>query len=94
MSKRPLRTCPFCRMTFDPDLSQKPVFCPGCGNIPATNEDLKMVLPTWIPKVRRPWNAAWAETWDQMSDNEKRLSFLVDAAVILLCLALMMGAFL
>ena len=47
-----------------------------------------MQLPTWIPKVPRPWNPAYQEVWDVMTDNEKRASFLVDVAIVALVLFL------
>lgn len=39
-------------------------------------------LPTWIPKVPRPFNPAYHSTWDAMSDNEKRWSFIVDIVIV------------
>ncbi|UTC29849.1 hypothetical protein BAJUN_02190 [Bajunvirus bajun] len=42
-----------------------------------------MQLPTWIPRISRPWNPAYRSTWDVMSDNEKRWSWLFDAGVVL-----------
>ena len=41
-----------------------------------------MKLPTWIPMVARPSNREWAETWDAMSENERRWSFLVDISMV------------
>jgi hypothetical protein len=51
-----------------------------------------MKLPTWIPMVSRPWNPAYRSTWDAMDDNEKRWSWLVDAAVVLVALAVICWA--
>lgn len=95
MSNPLLRTCPFCKTTFDPGLAVGPVFCPGCGNIPAMNEPAWSVpkLPTWVPRVRRPWNPAYREVWDHMTDNDKRWSFVVDAAIVLAVAILMLVVF-
>jgi hypothetical protein len=41
-----------------------------------------MKAPNWIPKVSRPFNPAWSDAWDAMSDDEKRWSFLIDALLI------------
>ena len=46
-----------------------------------------MKLPTWLPKVSRPWNPAYGPVWDAMSDNEKRVSFLVDVVIVVVALA-------
>ncbi len=42
-----------------------------------------MQVPTWIPQVRRPWNPAYRETWDVMTPNDRRVSFLIDAAIVI-----------
>lgn len=41
-----------------------------------------MKLPNWVPKVNRPWNPTYVSTWDAMSDNEKRWSFLIDVIIV------------
>ena len=43
-----------------------------------------MQLPNWIPKIRRPFNPAYHSTWEKMSDNDKRWSFLVDTTIVAL----------
>lgn len=47
-----------------------------------------MKLPTWVPRISRPWNEDWRDTFDAMSDNEKRWSFVVD---VIIC-AVVIGA--
>jgi hypothetical protein len=61
----------------------------NCSHSPRLSVDVNqgvgepvMKLPTWIPKVPRPWNPAWCEAWDIMSDNEKRWSFVVDMVIL------------
>ena len=44
-------------------------------------DDAAMKLPHWIPQVQRPWNPAFGETWDAMTPNERRASFLIDIAI-------------
>jgi len=51
-----------------------------------------MQLPTWIPKVSRPWNPAYGPVWDKMSDNEKRWSWLFDAFVVVVALSVLAWA--
>lgn len=41
-----------------------------------------MKLPTWIPQISKPFNPAYRDTWDAMSPNERRWSFLFDAGVV------------
>jgi hypothetical protein len=48
-----------------------------------------MALPRWIPKVKRPWNPAYAPIWDQMTDTEKRWSWLTDVGMVLAVLAIL-----
>lgn len=48
-------------------------------------------LPDWIPQVPRPWNPAHRETWERMTPNERRVSFLVDCGVCLIVIAVLYG---
>lgn len=43
-----------------------------------------MKLPSWIPKVGKPNSPDYGSTWEQMADNEKRWSFLIDLALVAL----------
>lgn len=47
-----------------------------------------MRLPDWVPEVPRPFNSDWAETWDVMTPNERRWSFIFDATVVAAVVAL------
>lgn len=47
-----------------------------------------MKLPNWIPQVGRPWNYAYGDVWDAMTPNERRASWLFDAAVVVVVLGL------
>jgi hypothetical protein len=49
-----------------------------------------MILPTWIPKVGRPFNPDYAETWEVMDDNAKRWSWLFDAAVVVVMIGVLL----
>lgn len=46
-----------------------------------------MKAPRWIPKVRKPFNPAFHDTWDAMTDDEKRWSFLLDMVIVFLVCA-------
>lgn len=47
-----------------------------------------MKLPTFIPQVPKPWNPAYRETWNVMTPNEKRWSFLVDVVIVIVILSI------
>lgn len=40
-------------------------------------------LPTWIPRISRPFNPAYHSTYDKMTDNERRWSFLIDVGIVI-----------
>lgn len=41
-----------------------------------------MKLPRWIPRTIRPSDmGGYGVVWDNMSDNERRWSFLIDVAI-------------
>lgn len=42
-----------------------------------------MKPPKFIPEVRKPWNPVFRDTWERMTPDERRWSFLFDAALIL-----------
>lgn len=37
-------------------------------------------LPKWVPQASRPFS--WGETWDAMSENERRWSGIMDAVIL------------
>jgi hypothetical protein len=39
-------------------------------------------LPTWVPRISRPFDPDRAAVFDVMTDDEKRWSFLVDVAIV------------
>jgi hypothetical protein len=39
-------------------------------------------LPKWIPQVSEPWNDAYKATWNCMTPDERRWSFLIDVAML------------
>lgn len=41
-----------------------------------------MTLPTWLPQTSRPREPSWQATWDAMTPNERRASFLFDAVLV------------
>lgn len=49
-------------------------------------------LPTWIPQVPKPWNPAYHETWEAMTPNERRWSFIVDMVIFIVGITIFAGA--
>lgn len=41
-----------------------------------------MKIPSWVPQVSRPFSPAYRETWDAMTPDERRASFLFDLVVV------------
>lgn len=50
--------------------------------------NMRAKLPRWIPQTPKPWNPAYIPTWEAMTENERRWSFLFDLVVC----ALFVGA--
>lgn len=50
-------------------------------------------LPEWIPQVSKPFNAVWQDTWEAMTSNEKRWSFLIDFVILAVGLSVIFGVF-
>lgn len=48
-------------------------------------------LPEWVPQVSKPFNAVWKDTWESMTPNEKRWSFLVDFVILVVGLSVIYG---
>lgn len=46
-------------------------------------------LPTWIPRISRPFNPAYRSTYDRMTDNDKRWSFLIDVGIVVVVIVIL-----
>jgi hypothetical protein len=51
-----------------------------------------MKLPRWIPQTPKPWNPAWRETWEAMTPNGRRWSFVIDMIICALGTAFLVYA--
>ncbi len=51
----------------------------------------KNLLPEWIPQISKPFNAVCEDTWNAMTPNEKRWSFLIDLVILVVSLSILFG---